>query len=83
MRIMWTVHQSLNDQEETALKVDIVAQFEGNFIMLPEGVSYSLRTNSKDTVLKTFAFNLFNRKDTRIILNPVKGKFVVYAKIVH
>lgn len=49
--------------------------------MLPEGVSYNRVVTVQDNMVGKFAFNLVNKRNTRIVLNQLRGTFIMYAKI--
>ena len=51
--------------------------------MLTEGVSYSKATKvTEGGYLGKYAYNLINKRDTKVILNQIRGRFVAYAKVV-
>lgn len=80
--IIWSVTSKNDTKEEKQINVDFVAQYTGDLILLPEGISYNVQERSKEGVLKKFAFNVINKKDTKIIINQIRGKFRAYAKVI-
>jgi hypothetical protein len=81
--IIWSVAtKNLNKDDDKHVKVDFVAQYAGNIILLPEGVSYNMILPAQEGLLHKFAFNLINKKKTKIIIDQIRGRYHAYAKIV-
>lgn len=53
-------------------------------MVLSEGVSHNriVKIQDKDSPVGKFAYNLINKKDTKIVVNQIRGRFKVYAKLV-
>lgn len=80
--ILWNVNTTSAYKTETSVKADFVVQYEGGVILLPEGVSYNVVDIAKSGFYKKFSYNVINKQDLRIILNPIRGMFNIYAKII-
>jgi hypothetical protein len=82
LSIVWSVATNNVGKEEKSVKVDLLAQYKGGVVVLAEGVSYSrIATVQEGQYLARFAFNLVNKKDTKIILSQIRGRFKVFAKL--
>ena len=79
---MWSVATQNVDKRDSSVRVDLLAQYRGDFIVLTEGVSYNKIASVEDGLVGRFAYNLINQFDTKIILTQVRGNFKVFAKLV-
>ena len=82
LAVVWSVSTQLLNREEKSVKVDVLAQYRGDLIVLSEGVSYSKLARVTEGSVAKFAYNLINKKDTKVIVNQLRGRFKVYAKLV-
>lgn len=70
-------------KDDKTVKVDFLAQYRGDVVLLAEGVSYNKVTKvSENGYLGKYTYNLINKKDTKVIVNQIRGRFIAYAKIV-
>jgi hypothetical protein len=70
------------EKEESSVRVDLLAQYRGAVVVLTEGVSYNEITTVEEGLIGKFAFNILNKRDTKVILSQIRGTFKVYAKVV-
>ena len=59
--IQWRVNTDNAGQTDRSVKVDFVVQKRGGVIMLPEGLSYSVISKSREGPVRIFGYNLINK----------------------
>ena len=64
--LVWAVKPHSSSKDTPKVSVDLVAQYSGKTIILPEGIAYSAKGRAAEGPLKTFAFSLLNAINTRI-----------------
>jgi hypothetical protein len=82
LSIIWAVATKGINKYDNEVRVDCLAQYSGEVIMLTEGVSYNKIMIAREGILSKFAFKLLNVKKTKIILNQIRGIFKIFAKLV-
>lgn len=82
LSIVWSVATQNVEKRDSSVRVDLLAQYRGDFVVLTEGVSYSKIAKVEDGLVGKFAYNLINKFDTKIILTQVRGTFRMFAKLV-
>lgn len=82
IKIIWSITTSHAEKVINEVRADYAVQYQSGWINLAEGVSYNIKDKSKESYQKIFTYKLLNKEETRIILNPIRGNFNIYAKIV-
>jgi hypothetical protein len=60
-----------------------VVQYQGGNIIIPEGISYNVKSLSKEEPIRTFVYNIVNEKyDINLLLTEIHGGFDIYADLI-